>query len=205
MKKKHIFIICSIICAIAIIALFLVFTIKPEQSDDNSNNNPPEQQQTQEEPMFVVPEIINLYLSDTNVEVSANVVFSKNYEIIYFAENTEIIELNGGVICPKQIGSTKVFTKLVYDDKQITKQTQVNVFEDVKSVECKIYKQDEIISQLFIGEKYIVKLQINSPIIGDFSFYANNNISNLILENKNDFEYCYEFVVGWQVVILLRI
>ena len=68
MKKKHIIIICSIICAIIAIALVLIFTIKPNANDDENSNNDITQEKPQtQDPVFVAPSIINLYLSDTNI------------------------------------------------------------------------------------------------------------------------------------------
>lgn len=194
MKKKHIIIICSIICAIIAIALVLIFTIKPNANDDDNSNNDITQEKPQtQDPVFVVPSIINLYLSDTNIEINVSVIYDKNYQIVCMSKNAEVVEMNGTLICPKKIGSTIVETTLLYEDKQISKQTQVNVFEDIKVVECKIYKQENAVDKLFVGEKYCLKLTINSPIIGDFSFCGNNVVSGLVLKGQNDFEYCYEF------------
>ena len=197
MKKKLITIILLVCFAVVATGLVLFFTLKPEISNDNTSNPPEtEIQNPTTPPVFVVPEIINLYLSDQNVSVELYVEYDGDYFIEHAVEDSEILQINNGVVIPKKTGTTKVQTTLLYGENKILKHTIINVYKDLENVVCQVYKNNEIVDKLFVGEKYNLKLTLDTPIIGDFEFCANKNIDDFKFVEQKQNEYYYEFTAA---------
>lgn len=194
MNKKLIAIILIGCFAVISTALVLFFILKPNNPNDNDLNTPEtETQKPTVVPVFVVPQTINLYLSDQGVCVETYVEYEGEFSFEYLPEDADILEINNGVIIPKEIGTTKVQTTLLYGENKISKQTIINVYKDLENVFCHIYQNNENIDKLFAGEKYNLKLSLDTPIIGDFEFCANENIDNFRFIEQKQNEYFYEF------------
>ena len=183
MKKKFIVIVVVLVLTIAV-AIGIFFLLK----HDKEPSIEPELKD-----IVIICNDISIGVNQSKIKLSyqivneSNLEFSKNISI----SNNNIILDEQEYIIPQKVGETTVTIKLTTKTKTFSKSVKVQVNQSNLNASFKIYKATTEVSKLFVGEKYLLCMNVSETVNYDYEIFTSENVKEF---NFNKFENnCYYF------------
>ena len=190
---KSILIIISISLLVIIASCFLCAKLLIKSND---NEIPPPVPSTGNAPTLSVATEINVYVADHTTRFLYTVQNLGEYKVSCFTANLNIAELDGNIIKPKTVGTTKIITT-INTIPLIKKETILNVLPVVTDVSLQITnKNGDGVSEFYTDTKYnlIVTENIETNLVSEILY--SDNITEFTFIKKENLTSYYTFEIS---------
>lgn len=147
-------------------------------------------------PTLIVSSEVNLHVADNTYIFSYVVNNLGSYNVNYYVENSNIAELEGNIIRPKRVGSTKIITT-INTVPLIKKETILNILPIVTDVEIKIINSEgNKVNEFYTNTPYtlVVTENIETNLISEILY--SDNITKFTFVKKENLSYYYTFQIS---------
>lgn len=166
----------------------------------SNNNTDANEEQDDEivtvEPFLRIDDIDDLKIYNDNSPYELNIKVTCNEDfIITTKSNNDNILINKNIITPNKVGKSIVEINVKSSSKEVIKFVNVEVLPSNISANFSILKNNEIPSNLFVGEEYILELNLSKDLIYSYEIETSENINNLQIINKENKKIKYKFKI----------
>lgn len=178
--KKYLYILIGVISIIAIIAGAIIinnlkFPVNPEHS--NESNESGDNTQSEETDVSILCDDITMFIDDEfsqlNITIKSNEVYTTNYT--YDKQALNIVDQK---VYAYKTGTYLVTVLVTTTSSTYSDTFTVTVLDTITDVSVNIYKDNEKVDKLFVGETYVLELTYNAKMYTDFILNPSENISN---------------------------
>ena len=183
-KKKIILWFISTVVLGLIIGLVTYLVISNNNTDANEEQD---DEIVTVEPFLRIDDIDDLKIYNDNSPYELNIKVTCNEDfIITTKSNNDNILINKNIITPNKVGKSIVEINVKSSSKEVIKFVNVEVLPSNISANFSILKNNEIPNNLFVGEEYILELNLSKDLIYSYEIETSENINNLQIINKEN-------------------
>ncbi len=201
MKKKIVLWSISGIVALALAIVLIIVAIPKSNADDDSiiNEEKDDEIVTDEptiEPFLDIENIADIFLHNDGEPYTINIKVTCNEEyIVSTSANNDNILITDNIVTPNKVGKSIVKIDVKSASKEVIKYVNIEVLPSSLNASFTILKDDAIPSHLFVGEEYVLQLDLSKKLIYNYDILTSENIENFQLISKENTKIKYKFKI----------
>ena len=138
-------------------------------------------------PMLRIEKIkdIQIHNDDEPYTIDIKVTCNEDYTITTSANNDNIV-VNYNIVTPIKVGKSVVQIKVKSSSNEVIQNVNIEVLPSEITANFSILKNDTTPTHLFVGEDYILQLDLSKKSIYNFDIFYSENIENFQLIKKEN-------------------
>ncbi len=197
-SKKYIYIIIFVAITALVIGAIIINNIKIPSPPNDNNHQTSDTPQGEEYELNISCKDITMYIDDEYSNLYITITSNEKYTVDY-AYDSNALEIIDQKVYAKKTGSytVTVIAKISSTNLEFSDSFVVTILDTITEVNSTIYKNNESVDNLFVGENYIIEFTFNANMNIPFTLIASDNVSNLeslIINDENKIRFSFNVI-----------